>query len=181
MPVDEGGKARLTNVVDALEARLQALPPDSGVGLWTFDGVQGRSEVATGPLSDQVDGRSRAEALTAALDGQTPSGGGAVSFTTLRLVYTDASARYRDGQKNSVLVITAGPHTDQSLGADGLQQYIGGAFDPARPVAVNVIDFGDDADRGTWEAVAKTTGGTYQNVGSSASPELASAIASMVG
>ena len=179
MPTDEGGRPRLTNVVDALKARVQVLPADSGVGLWTFDGVAGRSEVAVGPLSDPVDGRPRSDALTAALDGQTPSGGGAVSFTTLRLVYTDASAKYRDGQKNSVLVITAGPHTDQSLGAEGLQQYIRGAFDPARPVAVNVIDFGDDQDRAAWESVAQITGGSYQNLGSSASPELASAIASL--
>ncbi|RZT15711.1 extracellular solute-binding protein [Mycobacterium sp. BK558] len=181
MPTDEGGKPRLTNVVDALKARLQVLPPDSGVGLWTFDGVAGRSEVSLGALSDQVDGRPRSAALTSALDGQTPSGGGAVSFTTLRLVYTDASAKYREGQKNSVLVITAGPHTDQSLGADGLRQYISGAFDQAKPVAVNVIDFGDDSDRATWEAVAQTTGGSYQNVGSSTDPELASAIATLLG
>ena len=181
MPTDEGGKPRLTNVVDALEARLQVLPPDSGVGLWTFDGVSGRSEVGLGALSDQVDGQPRSAALTSALDRQTPSAGGAVSFTTLRLVYTDASAKYREGQKNSVLVITGGPHTDQSLGADGLRQYISGAFDPAKPVAVNVIDFGDDSDRATWEAVAQTTGGSYQNVGSSADPALTSAIATMLG
>ncbi|TRW82387.1 hypothetical protein FK535_13425 [Mycolicibacterium sp. 018/SC-01/001] len=181
MPTDEGGTARLNNVVDALKARLQALPPDSGVGLWTFDGVAGRSEVPLGALSDQVDGRPRSAALTSALDGQSPSDGGAVSFTTLRLVYTDASAKYRAGQKNSVLMITAGPHTDQSLGADGLRQYISGAFDPAKPVAVNVIDFGDDSDRSTWEAVAQTTGGTYQNLASSSGPELASAIAAMTG
>ena len=56
MPVDEGGKSRLANVTAALNARLQALPPTSAVGLWTFDGVEGRSEVTTGPLSDQVDG-----------------------------------------------------------------------------------------------------------------------------
>lgn len=181
MPTDEGGKARLSNVVDALKARLQALPPDSGVGLWTFDGVSGRSEVPQGPLSDQVDGRPRSAALTAALDAQSPSNGGAVSFTTLRLVYTDASSKYRQGQKNSVLVITAGPHTDQSLGADGLRQYISGAFNPATPVAVNVIDFGDDPDRSTWEAVSQTTGGTYQNLSSSSGPELAAAIAAMMG
>lgn len=181
MPTDEGGKARLSNVVDALKARLQALPPDSGVGLWTFDGVSGRSEVPLGALTDQVDGRPRSAALTAALDGQSPSNGGAVSFTTLRLVYTDASAKYRQGQKNSVLVITAGPHTDQSLGADGLRQYISGAFNQATPVAVNVIDFGDDPDRSTWEAVSQTTGGTYQNLSSSSGPELASAIAAMMG
>lgn len=178
MPTEEGGAPRLTNVIDALKARIEALPGDSGVGLWTFDGVQGRSEVGVGPLSEPVDGRPRAEALTSALNAQSPSGGGAVSFTTLRLVYTDASAKYREGQKNSVLVITTGPHTDRSLGAAGLQDYIRGAFNRDRPVAVNVIDFGDDSDRATWESVAEITGGSYQNLATSASPELAAAISS---
>ncbi|MGE2835924.1 hypothetical protein [Mycobacterium sp. SMC-4] len=180
MATDEGGRSRLTNVVDALKARLSALPPDSGVGLWTFDGVAGRSVVSSGALAEPVDGRPRSDALTASLDDQTASSGGAVSFTTLRLVYTDASAGYREGQKNSVLVITAGPHTDRTLGAAGLQQYISGAFDPERPVAVNVIDFGEDADRATWESVAKTTGGQYRNLATSDSPELASAIAELL-
>ena len=49
MPGDEGGKSRLANVVAALNARLQALPPNSAVGLWTFDGVEGRSEVTHRP------------------------------------------------------------------------------------------------------------------------------------
>ena len=179
MPTDEGGRPRLTNVVDALTARLQALPPDSSVGLWTFDGVAGRSEINAGPLSEPVDGQPRSEALTAALGAQTASNGGAVSFTTLRLAYTDAYTDYREGQPNSVLVITAGPHTDQTLGGQGLQQYISGAFDPARPVAVNVIDFGDDSDRATWEAVANTTGGSYLNLPTSDTPELAAAISAM--
>ena len=64
MPTDEGGKSRLANVVAALNARLQALPPNSAVGLWTFDGVEGRSEVSTGPLSDPVNGQPRSAALT---------------------------------------------------------------------------------------------------------------------
>ncbi|MCB0950301.1 MAG: substrate-binding domain-containing protein, partial [Mycobacterium sp.] len=89
MPTDDGGRSRLTNVVDALKARLQVLPADSAVGLWTFDGVQGRSAITSGPLSEPLDGQPRSDALTAALDAQTASGGGAVSFTTLRLAYTD--------------------------------------------------------------------------------------------
>lgn len=180
MLVDEGGATRLANVSDALRARVQVLPPDSGVGLWTFDGVQGRSEISTGPLSEPLNGVPRSDALTAALDRQSASGGGAVSFTTLRLAYTDASAKFREGQKNSVLVITSGPHTDRSLGASGLQEYLRGAFEADRPVAVNVIDFGDDPDRATWEAAAQITGGTYQNLGSSTSPELASAISTLI-
>ena len=181
MPTEEGGTSRLANVVAALNARLQALPQNSAVGLWTFDGTEGRSEVAIGPLSDPVNGQPRSAALTAALDSQSASGGGAVSFTTLRLIYTEAMANYRQGQNNSILVITEGPHTDRSLDGSGLQQYVRGAFDQARPVAVNVIDFGSDSDRATWEAVAQASGGSYQNLSTSASPELSSAIASMLG
>ena len=181
MTADEGGRSRLANVTAALDARLQALPPTSAVGLWTFDGVSGRSEIATGPLSDPVGGAPRSAALTANLDGQVPSNGGAVSFTTLRLLYPDAVANYREGQPNSVLVITAGPHTDQSLDGPGLQDVIRQNFNQAKPVAVDVIDFGGDSDRATWEAVAQATGGNYQNVSSSAGPDLMTALTTALG
>jgi hypothetical protein len=178
---DEGGKSRLANVTAALNTRLQALSPTAAVGLWTFDGVAGRSEIPTGPLGEPVNGQARSALLTSNLNGQVASAGGAVSFTTLRLLYTDAVANFREGQENSVLVITAGPHTDQSLDAAGLQAFIKQTFAPGRPVAVNVIDFGADPDRATWEAVAQTTGGNYQNVPSSTGPELGTAIATAIG
>jgi Bacterial extracellular solute-binding protein len=176
MVTDEGGVTRLGNVVSALDNRIKALPPNSVIGLWTFDGKEGRSEVSAGPLGDQVDGKPRSDALAAALDRQHASSGGAVSFTTLRLLYQNALANFHAGQTNSVLVITAGPHTDQSLGGEGLQDFIKQSVDPAKPVAVNVIDFGSDSDRVTWEAVAKLSGGSYQNLATSASPELATAV-----
>jgi hypothetical protein len=181
MSTQEGGKSRLANVAAALDAQVQTLPTAAAVGLWTFDGVEGRSEVATGPLSDPVDGKPRSAALGAALDAQTASGGGAVSFTTLRMIYDDALAKFRQGQTNSVLVITAGPHTDQSLDAGGLQDYVRRTFDPAKPVAINVIDFGADPDRAAWEGVAQISGGSYQNLSTSASPDLATAISTFLG
>ncbi len=176
MITEEGGKTRLGNVVAALDNRIKALPPNSVIGLWTFDGKEGRSDVPAGPLADPVDGQPRSAALTAALDRQHASSGGAVSFTTLRLIYQDALTNYLAGQTNSVLVITAGPHTDQTLGGQGLQDFIKQSADPAKPVAVNVIDFGSDSDRATWEAVAKLSGGSYQNLATSASPELATTV-----
>jgi Bacterial extracellular solute-binding protein len=176
MTTDEGGKTRLANVVSALDNRIKALPPNSVIGLWTFDGKEGRTEVSAGPLGDPVDGQPRSAALTAALDKQHASSGGAVSFTTLRLIYKNALSNYHPGQSNSVLVITTGPHTDQTLGGQGLQDFIKESVDPAKPVAVNVIDFGSDSDRDTWEAVAKLSGGSYQNLATSASPELATAV-----
>jgi Bacterial extracellular solute-binding protein len=180
MTTDEGGKTRLGNVVGALDNRIKALPPTSVIGLWTFDGKEGRAEVKAGLLSDDVEGKPRSDALIAALDSQHASSGGAVSFTTLRIIYKDALTNYRAGQNNSVLVITAGPHTDQSLGGQGLQDFIKDSHDPAKPVAVNVIDFGSDSDRGTWEAVAKLSGGSYQNLATSASPELATAVSNFL-
>ncbi|OBJ74386.1 substrate-binding domain-containing protein, partial [Mycobacterium sp. 1274756.6] len=175
MSEQDGAKTRLANVTAALGAGLHDLPPDATVGLWLFDGVAGRSAVASGPLETQLD------TLTARLDGLSSQSGGAVSFTTLRLVYDAALADYREGRPNSVLVITTGPHTDRTLDGPGLQDYIRGAVDPARPVAVNVLDLGDDSDRATWEAVAQLSGGSYRHLASSDSPELATALAALLG
>jgi hypothetical protein len=179
MPGDEGGKTRLANVIAALQDKIKALPPTTVLGLWTFDGHEGRAEVPIGPLSDPVNpagGQPRAAALAGALDKQYSSAGGAVSFTTLRLLYQEMQAKYVAGLTNSILVITAGPHTDQTLDGPGLQDFIRKSADPAKPIAVNVIDFGNDPDRATWQAVAQLSGGGYQNLATSASPDLAAAI-----
>lgn len=180
MPTAEGDNSRMGNVVNAMIPRVEALPPTTALGLWTFDGAAGNSQITTGPLSEPVDGQPRSAALTSTLDALSSTSGGAVSFTTLRLVYGDAVAKFRDGQTNSVLVITEGPHTDRTLDGSGLEAYIRDTFDRSRPVAVNVIDFGDDSDRGTWEAVAQATGGQYQNLSTSAGPELTAAITTML-
>ncbi len=170
----------LAPVVGALNTRIAALPPASAVGLTSFNGSASATAVNVGPLSDQIDGQSRGAVLAAALGELTPGGGGAVSFTTLRNVLADAQANFRPGQPNSVLVITAGPHTDQSLGAEGLQDLVRSSADPARPVAVDVINVGDDPDRPTWEAVAQLSGGTYQNVPASDSPDFVTALNAML-
>ncbi|WP_459955451.1 vWA domain-containing protein, partial [Mycobacterium avium] len=176
MPGQEGGKSRLANVIGALQDKIKALPASAVVGLWTFDGHEGRSEVTSGPLADPVNGQPRSAALSAALDKQYSSSGGAVSFTTLRMIYQDMQSNYHAGQTNSILVITAGPHTDQTLDGPGLQDFIRKSADPAKPIAVNIIDFGADPDRTTWEAVAQLSGGSYQNLATSASPDLATAV-----
>jgi hypothetical protein len=184
MPAEEGGKSRLANVIGALQEKIKSLPPAAVVGLWTFDGHEGRSEVTSGPLGDPVNptsGQPRSAALAAALDKQYSSAGGAVSFTTLRLLYQEAQAKYVVGQPNSILVITSGPHTDQTLDGSGLQDFIRKSADPAKPIAVNVIDFGADPDRATWEAVAQLSGGAYQNLATSASPDLATALGTFLG
>jgi hypothetical protein len=162
----------LNPVVTALKSRVQALPPTAAVGLTVFNGSEGSSLVPVGPLADPVQGQSRSAALVAGLDGLASTTNGRVSFTTLRNVYTDAVTNFRTGQTNSILIITSGPHTDQSLDGAGLQEMVRSAFEPARPVAVNVIDVGNDPDRATWQAVAQITGGQYEGVAASDSPEM---------
>lgn len=171
----------LAAAAPALKNRLGALPPNASVGLWTFNGLEGTTLVPTGPLSDDLGGGPRSGALAGALDGVVAvSGSGGVSFTTLRMLYADAVANFVSGQPNSILVITQGPHTDKSLDGAGLQDVIKSGIDPNRPVAVNVIDVGDDPDRATWEAVAQISGGVYQNVPAADSPDAAAAIARML-
>ena len=177
---DEAGRSRLANVTAALSNRIRTLPPNATVGLWTFDGADSRPVVTTGPLSDDLGGQTRSAALTSTLDGLAPTGGGAVSFTTLPRAYTDALANYRPGQPNSILVITQGPHTDRTLDGPGLQNYLTSAADPNRPVAINVIDFGGDPDRPVWEEITRLSGGSYQEVATSDSPDLLAAIARML-
>jgi hypothetical protein len=166
----------LSPVVTALKTRVQALPPNAVVGLTTFNGTEGSTLVPVGPLSDPVQGQPRSAALVAGLDGLASTTSGRVSFTTLRNVYTDAVTNFRAGQPNSVLIITSGPHTDQSLNGSGLQDVIRAAFDPAKKVAINVINVGDDPDRATWQAITEITGGQYQNVPASDSPEMVAGI-----
>ena len=171
----------LTPVVDALNTRIAAMPPTSAVGLTAFDGAQGATLVTVGPISDPLDGEPRGQRLTRTLNSLGPGASGAVSFTTLRNVYADSKTNFLTGQANSVLVITSGPHTDHSLDSAGLQEMLRSSADPARPVAVNIVDVGDDPDGRTWEAVAQITGGTYQKVASSASPEMVAALDKLLG
>lgn len=171
----------LPGVAAALKNRIAGLPPNAVVGLWTFDGAGSTTPVPTGPLGDQLADQPRSMALAGVLDGLAPAGGGAVSFTTLRLAYSEAVANYRPGQPNSVLVITSGPHTDQTLDGPGLEDFVASAVDPERQVVINVIDVGEDPDRPTWEAVAQSTGGSYQSVPGPDSPDLAAAITRLLG
>lgn len=178
---DEGGKPRLLNVTAALRDRVNTLPADAAVGLWTFNKVDSGAAVPTGPLADPFGPQPRSAAITGVLQNTTPTSGGGISFATLRTAYADAVANYRPGQPNSVLLITQGPHTDQGLDSQALQDAIKAATDPNRPVTVNVIDFSGDPDRPAWEAVTKLTGGSYQEITASNSPDLTGAIDRLLG
>ena len=99
MPTDEGGKhaaGQCGRRTECHGCRRCRRPPRWVCGPSTVSRAGPRCP--TGPLADAVDGQPRSAALTATLDAQSStSGGGAVSFTTLRLVYNDALANFRAG------------------------------------------------------------------------------------
>ena len=177
---DEGGRARLFNVTAALRDRINAMPPSAAIGLWTFNKINSGPAVATGPLGDPIETQPRAAIITGVLDATTPTSGGGLSFTSLRAAYGDALLNYRPGQPNSVLVITQGPHTDDALDGAGLEDFIAKSQDPNRPLPINVISFGGDPDRPTWEAVTRLSGGNYQELPTSEGPDLLAAISRML-
>jgi hypothetical protein len=177
---DEGGRARLFNVTAALRDRINALPPSAAIGLWTFNKINSGPAVVTGPLGDPIETQPRAAVITGVLDATTPTSGGGLSFTSLRAAYGDALLNYLPGQPNSVLVITQGPHTDDALDGAGLEDFIAKSQDPNRSLPINVISFGGDPDRPTWEAVTRLSGGSYQELPTSAGPDLLAAVSRML-
>lgn len=177
---DEGGRARLFNVTAALRDRINAMPPSAAIGLWTFNKINSGPAVATGPLGDPIETQPRAAIITGVLDATAPTSGGGLSFTSLRAAYGDALLNYRPGQPNSVLVITQSPHTDDALDGAGLEDFIAKSQDPNRPLPINVISFGGDPDRPTWEAVTRLSGGNYQELPTSEGPDLLAAISRML-
>ncbi|MGH3956882.1 MAG: hypothetical protein ACRDTI_22890 [Mycobacterium sp.] len=171
---------KLSDVTGALANRIRTVAPGSGVGLWTYDGKEGNTVVRLGAASDDVEGAPRSQTVADALTALQPTSNGAVAFTTLRNVYQEAVNGFRPNQVNSVLIVAGHSHTDQSLDSAGLIDTINRQKDPARPVRINVIDFGADSDQQTWQALAQQTGGAYQNLTASNSPELAATITRFV-
>lgn len=133
--------------------------------------------VRVGAAADDVEGVPRSQSVADALNALQPTGNGAVAYTTLRALYQEAVGGFRPGQINSVLVIAGHSHTDQTLDGPGLIDTINKLKDPAKPVRVNVIDFGSDSDQQTWQGVAQATGGAYQNLPGANTPEFAAALA----
>lgn len=171
---------KFSDVTGALANRVRTIAPGSGIGLWTYDGKEGNTVVRLGTASDDVEGIPRSQSVADALTALQPTSNGAVAFTTLRNVYQEAVNGFRPNQVNSVLIVAGRSHTDQTLDGAGLIDTINRQKDPAKPVRINVIDFGNDSDQQTWQTLAQQTGGVYQNVAASNSPELAAAITRFV-
>ncbi|TLF77428.1 VWA domain-containing protein [Nocardia cyriacigeorgica] len=160
----DGSTTRLTNTLGALRSTMNVMPPDFGLGVWTFgknlDGnAPYRVQAATAPLAAE----HRTD-VTESLDAIRPSDLRADQcYPALLAAYRAAVSEYTTGRTNSVLLITDGPEDDSALTGAQLLADLTAAGDPATPVRVDVIVIGGEGTD-TLRSVTERTGGTYTRV-----------------
>ncbi|MEV0686435.1 substrate-binding domain-containing protein [Nocardia sp. NPDC050378] len=161
MGTTDGSMTRLATSGAALASTLQVMPPDFGLGLWTFGkNLDGNDpyqvNVATGLLTDAQ--RNAVGSAVTSLKPSTVSTDQA--YPSLLAAYRAAVANYSPGRTNSILLITDGPDDDSSLtGADLLAQ-IAAADQSGKPVRVDIIVVGGEGTQ-TLQELSAQTGGTY--------------------
>ncbi|MEV0293539.1 substrate-binding domain-containing protein [Nocardia sp. NPDC050710] len=157
---------RLANTLGALRSTMNVMPPDFGLGVWTFaknlDGTSPYRVLApTAPLSTTQ--RSAIDtALTSVRATETKPD---QAYPTLLAAYRNAVSNYAAGRTNSILLITDGPDDDSTLTGAELVAGITAATDKARPVRIDVIVIGGTGSGAqTLQGLAQQTHGTYTRV-----------------
>lgn len=177
MDTEEGGRSRLQNVASALTAQFDTVIDSTDLGLWS-DGKDldedrpYRILVPTGTVSEQLPAGSRRQALIAAAQSLKPENV-AATYPSMTEAYRAALEGFVPGRPNSIVLVTDGPNEDPAESSESVLADITKLVDPARPVAVDVVSIGTNADTGALEAVSTATGGTFTTVSSSDGSDLA--------
>lgn len=161
MSTGEGSSTRMANTIGALASTVNVMPPDFGLGVWTFGknlagGDSHKVAVQTAPLSDD----HRTEVMNAV--GSVRAGATIADecYPALVAAYRAAASGYRDGYTNSILLITDGPEDDSSLTDNDLLSKIENSGSPDTPVRVDVLVVGGQGSD-TLRTLTEQTGGRY--------------------
>ncbi|WP_433205711.1 VWA domain-containing protein [Nocardia sp. CA-107356] len=163
----DGSATRLSNVLGALRSTMNVMPPDFGLGIWTFgkdlDGTKPyKIQTHTAALSTE-----QRTALDTALDTVKPTDSRTdQAYPALLAAYRAAVQGYTAGRTNSVLLITDGPDDDSTTTGAKLLTDLTAAIDPAHPVRLDVIVIGGSGTE-TLQTAAQRTGGTYTRLATS--------------
>ncbi|WP_194250768.1 VWA domain-containing protein [Nocardia brasiliensis] len=163
----DGSTTRLANVLAALNSTMTVMPPDFGLGIWTFgknldDTKPYKVQAATAPLTDaQRTKISNALSAVKATDVRPDQ-----AYPALIAAYKNAVAEYAAGRTNSILLITDGPDDDSSVTGAKLAADIAAAIDKTHPVRVDIIVIGGPGTE-TLKSISEQTGGTYTRLATS--------------
>lgn len=162
MATTDGELSRLTNTIGALASTLNVMPPEYGLGIWTFGGSADGGDpyevvVDSAALTDDHRGTlmgslGSIEATTAQTDECYPA---------LLAAYRNAIENYAADRTNSILLVTDGPEDDSALSGTDLLAAVEGAGTPEKPIRVDVIVVGG-AGTDTLRTLTERTGGTYK-------------------
>ncbi len=162
----DGSTTRLSNALGAIRSTMNVMPPDFGLGVWTFGkNVDGTTpykiQTPTAPLSNQ-----QRSALDNALEAVQPTESRtSQAYPSLIAAYKSAVRGHTAGLTNSVLLITDGLDDDSTTGTKLLTD-LTSATNPAHPVRIDVIVIGGTGS-GPLQTAAQQTGGTYTRLATS--------------
>ena len=154
-----------TPLIDLIRLGCQSvgtlLPDNAAIGLWEFgvalDGPRDyRIALPTGPLTG-----SQRQALSAAVNGLTSRRIGTGLYDTMLAAYQSARDSYQPGVPNQVLLFTDGHNEGDpnSITPAQLAAKLAAAKDPARPVELNIVTFGQPADVAVLKDAVKPVDG----------------------
>jgi hypothetical protein len=139
----------------------QMLPDQSSLGLWEFGSQLDpprdyRVLLPTAPLGD-----GQRAGLAGAVNRLVAQQTGTGLYDTILAAYRSATASYRDGMANEVVVFTDGRNEDDSvsIGAAQLTAGLKAASNPKRPVQLTVVAFGRLPDVDALQATIGPVGG----------------------
>jgi Ca-activated chloride channel family protein len=167
VPGSRPAATKLQLAVAASRRALASFAPDSDLGLWTFStrlkGDRDYAElVPVGPLSSPLRGATRRETLDNALASvQVRPRGDTGLYDTTLAAFRRMQRSYRDGRLNAVVILTDGRNDDTgSISRSALLSALKAEYDPARPVHVITVGYGDDVDLPALQAIAAATHGS---------------------
>ncbi|MGW4364219.1 VWA domain-containing protein [Nocardia takedensis] len=172
----DGAGTRLSNSLGALRSTLQVMPPDFGLGIWTFGkNLDGAKPYKVLVPTERLDTGQRSTVDTALSAVKVTESKTDQAYPTLLAAYRQAVADYAAERANSLLLITDGPDDDSSVTGAQLLADITAATDASRPVRIDVVAIGG-AGTQTLRDLAQRTGGTYTAADASGNLAFASAV-----
>ncbi|MGA6206716.1 VWA domain-containing protein [Nocardia testacea] len=177
MSTTEGELTRLANTVGALASTLNVMPPDFGLGIWTFGkNVDGDNPYRVIAGTARLDDEHRGTLMGSLGEIEASADSADECYPALLAAYRGAVESYAADRTNSILLVTDGPEDESTLGGEDLLSAVQDAGDPATPVRVDVIVVGGGQGTDTLRTLTQRTGGSYTVLPSSNDLEFGTAV-----
>jgi Ca-activated chloride channel homolog len=165
-PVPGTGRSLMQFVVESAGRGAALFADDSNLGLWEFStelpgGEQGgdyRELVQIGPVGEDLGGITRRDALRRALTQMQPTNDTSL-YDTVLAAYIRARDATVPGRPTAVALFTDGRSDGDDLSLEGLLDRLRQEQDPARPVRMALIAYGENPPTAELTQVADLIGG----------------------